>query len=82
MLCVLPVVGVVISVARRRVDIISNQPVEALVATDTDALHVPLGDVQAVRIEVAQDHHVLQHNMWVRHVSAVSDYFYFSVFYQ
>lgn len=59
-MCVLPVICVVVSVARRGVNVISNQPVEVLVATDTDALHVLLGDVQAVCVEVAQDHHVLE----------------------
>lgn len=56
----LPVVCVIVSVACRGVDIISNQPVEVLVATDTDVLHALLGEVQAVRVKVAQDHHVLE----------------------
>ena len=58
---VLPVVCVVVFGARRGVDVISNQPVEVLVGTDTDVLHVFLGDIRAVCIEVAQDHHVLEH---------------------
>ncbi len=57
--CVLPVICVGVSVARRGVNIICYQPVEVLVATDTDALHVLLGHVQAVCIEVAKNHHVL-----------------------
>ena len=50
----------VVSGACRGVDIISNQPVKVGVATDTDVLHLTLGDVQAIRVEVAEDHHVLE----------------------
>ena len=56
---ILPVVGVVVLVAGRGVDVVSDQPVELLVGSDPDALHVLLGDVAAVGVEVAEDHHVL-----------------------
>lgn len=67
----LPVICVVVSVARRGVDIVPNQPVEVLVAADTDVLHVLLGDVQAVRIKITQDHHVLQDRGGRQHVRPV-----------
>lgn len=57
----LPVICVVVAVAGRGVDVVCNQPVEVLVATYANALHFLLGDVQAVRVEVAQNHHVLEH---------------------
>lgn len=50
----------VVLVARRGVDIVSDQPVEVLVSPDTDGLHLFLGDVQAVCVKVAEDHHVLE----------------------
>lgn len=56
-----PVVCVVVSRVGCGVHIISYQPVEVLVTADTDDLHVSLGNVRAVCIEVAEDHHVLQH---------------------
>ena len=59
-LCYQPVVCVVVLGAGSGVDIISDQPVEVLVGADTNVLHVFLGDVRAVCVEVAQDHHVLQ----------------------
>lgn len=55
-----PVVGVAVPVARRGVHIISDQPVEVLVASDTDVFHVPVGDVGAVCVKVPQDHHILE----------------------
>lgn len=48
-----PVVCVAVSAARCGVDIVSDQPVEVLVAADADALHLFLGDVGTIRIEVA-----------------------------
>lgn len=59
--CVSPVVCVVVPGAGRGVHVVSDQPVEVLVATDADVLHRTLGHVRAVGVEVAQDHHVLQH---------------------
>lgn len=60
-LLVLPVVCVTVFVAGCGVSIISNQPVEILVTSDTDTLHVPLGDVWSICIKVTQDHDVLEH---------------------
>lgn len=57
----LPVVCVVVAVAGRGVDVVCDQPVEVLVGTYANGLHFLLGDVQAVRVEVAQNHHVLEH---------------------
>lgn len=57
----LPVVCVVVAVAGRGVDIVCDQPVEVLVATYANGLHFLLGDVHAVRVEVAQNHNVLEH---------------------
>ena len=58
----LPVVCVVVPNAGCGVYIVCDQPMEVRVATDTDALHVSLGDVGTVRIEIPQDHHILEHS--------------------
>lgn len=68
---ILPVVGVVVLVAGRGVDVVSNQPVEVLVGTDPDVLHVLLGDVPTVGIKVPQDHHVLE-SAYVRKAERVN----------
>lgn len=56
----LPVICVVVAVTCCGVDIVSDQPVEVLVATYANGLHVLLGDILAVCVEVAQNHHVLK----------------------
>ena len=45
----------------RSVYIVCDQPMEVRVTTDTDVLHVSLGDIGTVRIEIPQDHHILEH---------------------
>lgn len=62
----LPVICVVVAVTCCGVNIICNQPVEVLVGTYANALHFLLGDVLAVCIEVAQNHHVLKQTGDVR----------------
>lgn len=59
-LAMLPVICVVVAVTCCGVDIVCNKPVEVLVATYANGLHVLLGDILAVCIEVAQNHHVLK----------------------
>lgn len=56
----LPVVGVVVVGVGRGVNVIFDQPVEVLVATDTDLLHFARCDIGAVSVEVAQNHDVLE----------------------
>ncbi len=41
------------------VHVVPNQPVEIGIAADPDGLHLLLGDVGAVCVEVAKDHDVL-----------------------
>ena len=56
----LPIVGVLALGVSRGVHVVPDQPVEIRVASDSDGLHVAFGDVGPVRIEVAQDHDVLE----------------------
>lgn len=56
----LPVICVVVAVTCCGVDVVCNQPVEVLVATYANGLHVLLGDILAIRVEVAKNHHVLK----------------------
>lgn len=56
----LPVICVVVAVARCGVDVVRDQPVEVLVTTYANGFHLLLRDILAIRIEVAKDHHVLQ----------------------
>lgn len=54
-----PVVSVVVGLDNCGVHIIPNQPVEIGIAADPDGLHLLLGDIGTVRIEVAKDHDIL-----------------------
>ena len=54
-----PVIGVVVTVTRRCVDIVVYQPMVGLRA-DADLVLLSLGEVTSVCIEVAQNHNVLQ----------------------
>lgn len=54
-----PVVGVVVGLYDCGVNVVLDQPVEIGITADSDALHLLLGDVGAVCIEVAKDHDVL-----------------------
>lgn len=56
----LPVICVIVAVTRCGVDIVCDQPVEVLVTTNANGLHVLLRDILAVCIEVAKNHHVLR----------------------
>ena len=59
----LPVVSVVVPGVGRGVDIVCDKPMEVRVTTDTNALHLSLGDIGTVRIEIPQDHHILEHSI-------------------
>lgn len=55
-----PVVAVLFGRVRSGVHVVSNQPVEIVVAANTQLLHLLVADIQAVCTKIPQDHNVLE----------------------